>query len=211
MDLILSLNQRWQKLGQTLGIPQRASEQEWERIRTAYSSSKRHYHNLTHLGELFALLEEVAERLNKPEDVELAIWYHDLVYNPMRQDNEGASARKARKVLEGWGIGAARITRICQHIEATAGHQLNSEETDQAYFLDADLAILGSRREKYKGYTQQIRKEYAVFPNMLYNPGRKKVLEKLLDKPQLYFTPHFHTQFEAKARENMEWEIQQLS
>ncbi|KAG8340461.1 hypothetical protein TRVL_08710 [Trypanosoma vivax] len=74
----------------------------WEKyIATRYSEPQRHYHTLNHLEEMmghlahFQLSSEAAHRL--PETgarrliVELAMLFHDSVYDPQRKDNEECS------------------------------------------------------------------------------------------------------------------------
>ena len=84
------------------------------------------------------------------------------------------------------------------------------KNSDNAYLLDFDLSILGKDWETYKNYTQQVRQEYKIYPDFLYNPGRKKVLLHFLERETLYFTESYKTQFENKARENIKRELETL-
>jgi predicted metal-dependent HD superfamily phosphohydrolase len=52
-----------------------------------------------------------------------------------------------------------------------------------------------------------VRKEYAIYPDLLYRPGRIKVLKYFLEKPRIYHTPYFWEKYEEQARANMEAEL----
>ncbi|MDX2245424.1 MAG: hypothetical protein SF052_01505 [Bacteroidia bacterium] len=82
-----------------------------------------------------------------------------------------------------------------------------SPDNDTNLFTDADLSILGQKREIYHAYSTNVRKEYAIYPDILYNPGRKKVLQHFLAMEQIFKTPHFQEKYEAQARANLEEEL----
>ena len=79
------------------------------------------------------------------------------------------------------------------------------------FMLDFDLSILGQDWKIYKTYISSIRKEYSMYPDFLYNPGRKKVLENFLKRESLFFTEFYKNLYEEKARENLSNEIKLLS
>ncbi len=81
---------------------------------------------------------------------------------------------------------------------------------DINYLLDADLSVLGKDRETYLVYTQMIRKEYSIYPDFLYKPGRKKVLRHFLELENIFKTEYFRDQYETQAKENIETELRLL-
>jgi predicted metal-dependent HD superfamily phosphohydrolase len=177
----------------------------WQLLEKSYTQSGRHYHNLQHIGHL---LDGVGEWRSVTEHPALlmAIFYHDAVYNALASDNEEKSARLAQKELRVLQFPDDVIEHCAQLILATKRHvPVNYPDAD--LLLDLDLAILGSSWEHYLEYTRQIRREYGVFPNILYKPGRKKVLEKFLERPFIYQTDAFRRDFEEKARANIQTEI----
>ncbi len=52
-------------------------------------------------------------------------------------------------------------------------------------------------------YAQAIRQEYAAVPDELYRPGRRRVLEGFLARPQIYLTERLRALWEAPARANL--------
>ncbi|RAJ06641.1 putative metal-dependent HD superfamily phosphohydrolase [Chitinophaga skermanii] len=188
---------------------QKLIEKYYSLIEKKYNSSKRHYHNLEHLSNLFAVLAPCRSLIISTEAVDFAIFYHDIFYNVSRKDNELKSAQFARKQLVPLGIPGVTIELISAHIEATQTH-IRSTNNDTNLFTDADLSILGSNPGTYLQYTKSIRKEYNIYPEILYKPGRKKVVEHFLAMPRIFKTPYFYEHFESPARENLLSELHSL-
>lgn len=150
-------------------------EKFWLEIENKYSEKGRHYHNLIHLDNMFAELELVKDKIKDFNLVSFSVFYHDVIYDSTSKLNEEKSAEFAKLKLKKLGLENEKINIISNQILATKSHQ-RSENTDINYLLDADLSILGTDTDSYINYTKQIRKEYSIYPNFLYKPGRKKVL-----------------------------------
>ena len=201
---------RWKALNQALGQPEMVI-QGWPLITSHYEAPGRFYHTLAHLQDLYQWLDLYHAELQHPFCVELAIWFHDLVYDPTRQDNEQQSARLATGLLRKWRLDPKRITQAKSLILATEGHRPRSDNPDEPWFLDFDLSILGSAPERYEQYAQQIRQEYQMFPNEAYRQGRRQVIERMLGRERLYLTEAFFAEIETQARENLRGELELLS
>lgn len=203
------LQQRWNALpGWTDNDPGLMGRY-WHEIETQYRAKGRHYHTLQHLADMFERWEEVPDSVDDPEVFSLAIFYHDLIYDPRRKDNEVKSAQLAEQRLEICGLSAERIARCSYHILATATHQ-QQQDPDTRFLLDIDLGILGAEWERYQAYAQQVRREYAMYPGFLYRRGRRKVLQHFLERDRIYQTAHFFEEYELQARKNLEQELAQL-
>ncbi|TNE58973.1 MAG: hypothetical protein EP344_09475 [Bacteroidetes bacterium] len=169
-----------------------------------YGKQGRYYHNLEHLQELFAHFHQNIKELIHPDLVAFALFFHDLIYVPGRQDNESRSADQAVRHLDELGLPADDTGWVAACIRATQTHTLpDASDTDMAWVLDFDLAILGTEWERYQEYSRKIRQEYRIFPDLLYKPGRRRVLEKLLKRPSLYHMESFRVKYESVARENI--------
>ena len=179
----------------------------WLDLEKAYSKKSRYYHNLTHLEEMVFWFFKYKEQLQQPNEVLFSIFYHDYVYKVTRKDNELKSAEHAIVLLK--PNHQLNKQQVFDHILATQLHQHNKNE-DSNWLIDFDLKILSKDWEDYKIYCQQIRNEYKIYPDFLYNPGRKKALEHFLANKNIYQTQEFRTLFEAKARENIKKEIATL-
>ncbi|REC47217.1 HD domain-containing protein [Chryseobacterium pennipullorum] len=181
----------------------------WKEIEKQYTEKGRHYHNLEHLENMFLELESVKERISDFRVLSFSVFYHDIIYNPTSKSNEEKSALRAAERLSALGLPQNNIQYISDQILATRLHQ-KSEHEDTNYLLDADLSILGKDFESYLAYTKMIRKEYSIYPDMLYKPGRKRVLKHFLDLDSIFKTVSFKGKYEIQARRNIEAELQQL-
>jgi predicted metal-dependent HD superfamily phosphohydrolase len=181
-------------------------QRHWQQLQKNYGSRKRHYHNLRHIEDLLAHIEWARPQINDYPATLFAVFYHDAVYNVLKQDNEQKSAELAIAHLSQMGVPLA-IQQQCAKLILATRHHAESDDGDCDHFTDADLAILGSPPERYRAYAAAIRKEYAVYPDFLYNPGRKKVLAHFRAMGRIYKTGLFYDRFEAQARQNITWEL----
>ncbi len=182
----------------------------WSEIERSYSDKKRHYHTLQHLETLLMELKEVKTEIQKWNAVLFSLYYHDIVYNTRTSDNEEKSAEHAEKKMQQMSVSKEIIEQCKNQILATKSH-IKSADSDTNYFTDADLSILGQPWEIYSLYYKNIRKEYATYPDLLYNPGRKKVLVHFLAMESIFKTSHFYKKFEIQAKKNLQMELDLLN
>lgn len=181
----------------------------WKEIETKYSEKGRYYHNLLHLENMFRELKEVRMNISDFTAVSFSVFYHDVIYDATSKANEEKSAAKAVKRLAELHINQDKISLISEQILATKSHQ-RSDQADTNYLLDADLSVLGKDFKTYLEYTQNIRKEYSIYPDFLYKPGRKKVLKHFLELESIFKTEYFKGKYEAQAKENIAAELRLL-
>ncbi len=180
----------------------------WKNLDEYYSEKHRTYHNKTHLVELFKYFDKYKSNLRTHNTLAFSIFYHDIIYNIWKQDNEEKSADYAVKALTKIRLPVSVLEEIHQQIIATKTHKAN--DNDSKWFVDFDLAILGKSSEVYKNYAQLIRKEYKLIPNFMYKKGRKKVLQHFIDKPFIYATEEFKELYEHQAKQNLINELNSL-
>ena len=205
MQNLMGIN-KWMEMMNHFGFSKH--EDEYEMILKAYSQSHLKYHNVKHINDCLqkcALQEET----NNNKELHFAFWYHDVVYKPLKKDNELKSADLATKFLKGEGASQELIERIKNLIMATLHHQ-NPKNQEEAFMMDIDISILGSRKDIYLEYTNQIREEYKMVPWFMYKKKRKEILTMFLKKEKLYFTEFFRSKYEEQARINIEEEIRSL-
>lgn len=201
------LREAWEAFA-AAGIPDAQQAPAWEALCRRYGEAHRHYHGFAHLEDLLA---QAAHRpWQSAWRVQATIWYHDLIYDPWRRDNEARSAAEAAAQLKAWGHTAKTCDWVSSAILATAGHQPRLGDADEATFLDLDLSVLARPAEAYDAYAAAIRREYRHVPGPLYRRGRRQVLQSFLDRPHLYFTPEAQATWEAPARANLARELAHL-
>jgi len=178
---------------------------EWAAVVAAWSEPHRRYHDLHHLAAVLGLVGELAGAADDPAAVALAAWYHDVVYDPRRGDNEQRSAERARAGLTGL-VPADRLEEVVRLVLLTAGHDAAPDDADGAVLCDADLAVLASPPESYAGYASAVREEYGHLSDEVFTAGRIAVLESLLALPALYRLPATAA-WEPRARANLTAEL----
>ena len=189
----------------------------WQDIAVRYNESQRVYHSLQHIQQLFGQFEQIKQHLNEPHIIALALFYHDVIYEPTCVNNELKSAEYAVEALSSY-LTAEQCQYIYTLIMMTASHQIDktddwldkAKKSDAAYLLDMDLSILGATWSEYERYAQTVRQEYADISNADYRNGRIAVLKGLLAHPTLYLTDYYHSRLEEQARENIKREIKIL-
>jgi predicted metal-dependent HD superfamily phosphohydrolase len=182
----------------------------WLEIFTKYSEAKRQYHTIAHLEAMISNLNEVKEKIEDWDTTLFVVFYHDVIYKASSSSNEADSAKLAMERLSTIAYPANKIAKCASMILATKQH-LTSEDNDTNFLLDADLAILGTSEEEYQKYKDQIREEYSVYPDFMYNSGRRKTMQQFLNRDTIYKTAYFIDKFNQQAKKNIERELLELA
>ena len=204
------LVQRWRDMCATLGVAADI-DRPLRELRAAYSEEHRSYHTLEHLGECLQLLEEYRPFM-EPGDcplLELALWFHDGVYDTMSSRNEEKSADWALHWMSRWGRPGQERTRVRGLILATR-HRAAPANSAESWMVDIDLGILGAESSRFQNYERQVREEYHSVPWVLYRTKRAEILQGFLDRAFIYNTPQLREHLETRARENLAWSLAQL-
>jgi predicted metal-dependent HD superfamily phosphohydrolase len=200
----------WVQLLARYGVPPADAYPVFDRLVGAHSEPHRSYHTLEHLAEMFKVAGKLADAATDLAAVQLAIWFHDAVYDPRAIDNEERSAALAVELLGPRRIPAETLSHVAAMIRATV-HSAGEVDADTAVLLDADLAILSAEERRYARYAADVRKEYAWVDDTAYRTGRTKVLEGFLNRPRIYRTDRMHAAAEDAARANLRAEIGRLA
>lgn len=201
---------RWQRLVLPFAVEEALVNVVFEDLVARYGENGRFYHNLHHIKAVLDHIEPFLVQGKPSIALQLAAWFHDVVYDAQHHDNEAQSASYARQVLEGLGMPDLEIHEVERLIMLTVGHETAVSDTDGHILLDADLAILAADSPQYDAYAQAIRQEYAHVPDGAYRVGRVQVLRRLGERPFLYYLPE-HRSWEAVARANLARESQDLT
>lgn len=194
----------WRELGAT------ADEDLYRAVVARYREPQRRYHTLAHLGYCFERFDEARSVARRPAEIELALWFHDAVYDPRRADNEARSADWARLVVHAAGLPEAVADRVQALIMATR-HETAPRDADAQLLVDVDLAILGAAPVRFDEYERRIRAEYAWLSDADFRAGRGTLLRRLLARPRIYGTGYFFERCEARARSNLARSLSRLA
>lgn len=179
----------------------------------AYSEPQRHYHTTRHIYSMLQCFEQNKSRISEPMVIELAIYFHDWIYDPLAKDNEIQSLGVFESFASEMKLSDDLRDKVCIFIKATIKHAIpegNEHDEDLKLFLDFDLEVLSRNEAEYQEYSREIRQEYIHFSDIDYTNGRIKVLETFIERPNLYFSTFFREQKEDIARRNIKAEIDAL-
>jgi len=203
----MSLIDRWTDLWEAMNFSRPRTN--FIALVSHYEDGKRTYHNMKHIQHCLDELDKVRELLADPHAAELALWMHDVIYDPKRADNEERSAEFALRCLISSGAAPQLVLKVVAHILATKHHRVITNDPDQPFVLDCDMAILGQPNEAFDLYDTQIAQEYGFVPQERYRQGRSSVLQNF-ERP-IFKTPFFRDLYEEAAELNIKRAIQRLS
>lgn len=181
----------------------------FDALLAAYSEKHRHYHTTKHIDHCLRELDSALSLAQQPAEVELALWFHDAIYDPHSSKNEERSADWACELLERHQARADRVERVRTHILATR-HEAVASDPDSRLVVDIDLSILGVDEAAYAEFEANVRQEYRWVPAILFRRKRAEILESFLARPRIYTTDLFRDRYEARARINLGRAIEAL-
>ncbi len=200
--------ERWNKLCHRLDLSADAAT--YNDLIKVHAQSHRAYHTLEHIAACLGHLDKVRHLTDRPDEIEMALWFHDSIYKPFSSTNEEDSADWAADWLDMRGTPKPVIARISDHILDTKHHDAPAN-LDGQYMLDIDLSILGTCDAVYDIYEKNIRFEYKRVPVFIYRRKRCEILKHFLETERIYATDYFFTRNEDQARENLSRAIDKLS
>lgn len=193
-------------------------EKTGEALLDRWSEPGRHFHNLRHLTDVLARVDELAEETHEPDLVRLAAWYHGAVFDAADSvsyahrggEDERASAVLARRELTDLGIPQHGVDRVVDLVVALTRHTPSPADFDCAVLCDADLAMLAAEPQRYKAYLEEVRAEYAHLPIEQFVRARIKILRRLEQRDKLFASP-LGAAWEEPARQNVAAELHRLT
>ena len=196
------LRVRWQETLGAWGTPA-VREGLYEKLAAAYTAPDRHYHDLRHIADCLRELDAARALAHDPRAIETAIFFHDVVYDGRRTDNEERSALVAAGALRQLGAGEVFIGEISRLILFTR-HDIEPTTDDGKLMVDIDLASLALPAEQFDENSRRIRREYLHVDDATFVQARNAMLGGLLQRPRIYYTDVFFQRCEERARGNLE-------
>lgn len=192
--------ERWSRLMSNWGFGQHPET--YDQLVSFYSQKHRHYHTLEHIAACLKHVDTCVAQMKNPREVELALWFHDAIYEPLSAKNELKSAEWATSFLLANGTDADTVSRIYRLIMATT-HDAPIQTQDESILVDIDLSILGADPHTYDSFEKAIRAEYKSVPLFIYKRKRAAVLRGFLERDRIYRHEPFFTEREQQARRNL--------
>jgi predicted metal-dependent HD superfamily phosphohydrolase len=167
----------------------------------SYSELQRHYHTLTHIAHCLSLFDKISAELQNPEALELAIWFHDVIYKPGATDNEQLSADQFMALSNGKFSDQLRDT-VYQHIMATVHDGSEFENADTNYMLDIDLSSFGRPWPEFIRDSDNLRLEMGDLSDEIFYKKQASFQDRLFSRPRFFRSKYFYDHFESQARQN---------
>jgi len=200
------LSKNWYGLCDRLTVQKTEAQQVFRDLKQRYGEPHRHYHTLDHIAHCLTEFKAARHLAKKPNIVQLALWFHDCVYEPGNPENEKNSAAVARAFGENVGLDPLDRLRAYELI-ITTQYVVHPGTDDARLIWDVDLSSLGLPWEEFAQNSRNIREEFKHVPDELFYAGRKALLSKFLKWPSIYCTEFFRERYEAQARANLEQTI----
>ena len=200
--------ERWSKLMGAFGFG--INEDTFHSLIAAYSEKHRHYHTREHVQACLKHFDRCAAQAQHPEEIEIALWFHDSIYNPLSTSNERKSADWASSFLLANGARPEAAERVHRLIMATR-HNVAINTNDESILVDVDLSILGADAKSYDAFEKAVRREYRIVPMFVYRRKRAEVLDSFLRRSRIYQNEPFLSEREHQARVNLSNAVSRLS
>lgn len=174
----------------------------WAYLTGEFRQPHRHYHGQTHIAHCLSELDAVCNEIGNPDMVELALWFHDAIYEPGEKNNELRSAELFLGYARG-ALPAPLVKEVYDAILATI-HQHPPERNNARFVVDIDLSSFGLPWSEFMADCHALRKEQIHIPDSGFYPGKRKFLHHLIERSSIFTTPSFQRRYEIAARANIE-------
>lgn len=168
-----------------------------------YCEPHRRYHGIEHPAHMLWLGRQLA----LTDEQVAAVWYHDAVFDPRRDDNEERSAALAREQLVALGWNAKRVELVERIVLDTKPHAPSIEESRAV--VDLDLEPLAETWELFQRNVIHLRVEFGHLDDARFDANRRRFLEAMLGRPRIFSTT-WGARLEARALHNLERSLKEL-
>jgi predicted metal-dependent HD superfamily phosphohydrolase len=199
----------WVALWKRIGA--QGDAQRWfAKIVRAYGEAHRFYHNAEHIAECLQELRDAKFLIGEHHDeIEMAVWLHDVVYDPTRHDNEPLSAQFGADLCHDAQLPVSFAKHLEELILATR-HNATPRASQAQWMVDIDLSILGKPEDRFSRYERDVRKEYGFVPEEIFRSKRAEIMEAFLRRDRIFNHAFFVERYEKQARENLTASIGKL-
>jgi predicted metal-dependent HD superfamily phosphohydrolase len=173
-----------------------------QQLMDSYSEPQRYYHTLDHIEHCLSLFDNISSKLKSPHALELAIWFHDVIYQPGAANNEQLSADQFMRTTKNRFDDSLRNT-VYQHIMATLHLHSEMNHADTQYMVDIDLSSFGLPWPEFIHDSENLRREMAHLSNEDYCRKQSAFQQALMDRPRFFRSDYFYQNYESQARQNL--------
>ena len=174
----------------------------YQRLLAGYQDANRHYHTMHHIDHCLGMFEQCKSLLHNPDAVELAIWFHDVILESGRRDNE---ARSAQLYLElSAGVQPEEMRQLVGRLIMAPLHDgVSLDDADSIYMVDIDLTSFGLPWQEFLRDSLDLRAENLHLCDADYHLNQTGFQRSLLARPRFYLSDFFFERMEKQARANL--------
>jgi predicted metal-dependent HD superfamily phosphohydrolase len=173
----------------------------WHEIESRHGEFHRHYHTLAHIGHCLTQIDSLDQATPHRDAIELAIWFHDVIFDIGSKDNEERSMAFFREQSRD-RLPSPLVEHVSGLILATRHMALEDDPTAR-YVVDVDLSSFGLPWAAFLKDSMALRMEDVLLDDAPYYTAKQSFLEGLLARPRMYQTDHFYERHETQARANI--------
>ena len=175
----------------------------FDELDALYREPHRRYHSAAHIEHCLRQFDLAADRMDEPDAVEMALWFHDAIYDIPASENELRSAELFAARARGRGSERFRSS-VHRLIMATTHLDPPPATLDESFIVDIDLSSFGLPWDEFLRDSRAVRAEHPHVPDSEFTPRQMKFLRSLAARPVFCFTEYFRDRHEARARRNIE-------
>lgn len=178
-------------------------------IEASYSEPHRYYHTGQHIDHCLTQFDLARQQMDDADAIEMALWFHDIEYDPKAPDNELQSAERFKSYAHDAMSPELeqkiyRLIMITMHSDAPTGD-------DEKYVVDIDLSSFGLPWDKFVKDSLNVRKEFFHLSDQEFAKRNLRFLQSLQSRPRIFFTNFYTQRYEQTARDNISKRILSLN
>ncbi len=172
------------------------------RLLRHYQEPHRRYHTPGHVTHCLREFDSARAHMTEPDAVELAIWFHDAIYDARAHDNEAASAAFFER--EAKGDMPESLRHLVHDLIMITTHTTLPSTNDECFIVDIDLSGFGLPWQEFIADSAAVRAEFSHQSDAEFIPRHRAFIESLLKRKEFCFTAFFREKHEQIARSNIE-------
>lgn len=173
-----------------------------QRLVAAYSEPQRRYHTLAHIAHCLTQFDQCESLASNADALEIAVWFHDVIFEPGRHDNEALSVELYQALSE--STHSTEIRQLIHRLIMATLHDGSSlDDSDASYMVDIDLSSFGLDWDDFLLDSQHLREENPHLGDTDYYQNQIKFHSSLLARPRFFLSDYFFQRYEQKARDNV--------
>jgi len=168
----------------------------------------RHYHTLRHVEYMLKHVMDFGVSHKDRCLLKWAIWFHDIIYDSKRTDNEERSANMLVDFATALGFEEEDI-EVMKWLVLVTTHKGSPQTELEDIICDLDLREFVNDRQPLNAV--EVRKEYSFLSDEEWNEGRTAFVKSMLDKEYIYHTDEYRGALEDTARINLQKELDTIT